>query len=89
MLYKKPGYIAAIAAVLFVFVCHCFIPLGEDLDGVAVFQTSGSNDDDFFARIYTVNRHITLAGFTESHLAQMCQPLAALFFGDENRVTSG
>ena len=34
---KKPGDIAAIADVLPVFVCHCSIPLGENLNEVTVF----------------------------------------------------
>ena len=85
---KKPRDIATIADLLPVFVCHCSVPLGEDLDEVAVLQTGGSNDDDFFAWIYTVNCHITLVGFTKCDLAQMRHPFAALFSGDENRVVS-
>ena len=67
----------------------CFIPLWDNLDEIAVLQTSGSNDDNFLGWIYTFNCHITFVGFTKCDLAQMRHPFPALFAGDENRVVSG
>src|ERR1700687_4431491 len=67
---EKSRNIAAITDLLFV--CHCFIPLWDNLDEIAVLQICSSNGDDFFAWIYTVDGHITLVGFTECYLAQMC-----------------
>src|SRR5215469_161320 len=66
----------------------CSIPLLQDLDEIAVLQTGGSNYDDFFAWIYTVNCHITLVGFTERDPTQLCHPLASLFSGGENSVVT-
>src|SRR6516162_11322555 len=66
----------------------CSIPLLENLNEIAVLQTGGSNDDDFFGWIYTINCHITLVGFTESDPTQQCHPLASLFSGDENRIVA-
>jgi hypothetical protein len=84
---EKPRDIAAITDLLLVFECHFSLPLWDNLDEIAVLQTSGSNDD-FFAWIYTCDCHITLVGFTERDLAQMRHPFAVLFLGDENRVAS-
>src|SRR5271165_7158511 len=66
----------------------CSVPLWENLDEIAVLQTSGSNGDDFFGWIYTFDCHVTLLSFTERYLAQMRHPFAALFTGNENRVAS-
>ena len=86
---EKPRDIAAITDALLVFECHCSVPLRENLDEIAVLQTSGSNGDDFFGWIYTFDCHITLVGFAERDLTQMRHPFAAaLFLGDENRVAS-
>ncbi len=86
---EKPRDIAAITDLLFVFECHCSIPLWDNLDEIAVLQTSGSNDDNFLGWIYTFNCHITLVCFTKCDLAQMRDPFAALFACDENRIVSG
>jgi len=86
---EEPRDIASAAGVLLVFECHLFIPLWDNLDEIAVFQTSGSNDDDFFAWIYTVDCHIALVGFAQLDVTQMRDPLAGLFSGHENRVLAG
>ena len=65
-----------------------FYTLGEDLDEIAVLQTSGSNEDDFFGWSYSVYCDTTLVGFAERDLAQLRHPFAALLFGDENRLAS-
>ena len=49
MLDEEPRNIAAITDFLLVFECHCSIPLWENLNQIAVLQTSGSDDHDFFA----------------------------------------
>src|SRR3984893_5107695 len=82
---EKSRNIAAITDLLFV--CHCFIPLWDNLDEIAVFQTSGSGGDDFFTLIYTDYCYIALVGFTECHLVQMRHRFPALFFDNEHGVT--
>src|SRR6201998_1363329 len=66
----------------------CSVPLWENLEEIAVLQTSGSNGDDFFGWIYTFDCHITFVDFAKRDLTQMRYPFAALFLGDENRVAS-
>src|SRR5271165_6516837 len=66
----------------------CSIPLWENLDEIAVLQSGGSNNDDLFPWLHTVDTHITPVSFTERDLAQMRHPLAALFSGDKNCIVS-
>ena len=89
MLDEESWNIPAISDVLLVFVCHFFpIPLWKNLYRIAVLQTGGSNDDDLFPWLYTIDCHIALVRFAERDLTQMRHPFAALFIGHENRVAS-
>src|SRR5215469_6068347 len=66
----------------------CFVPLRNNLNEIAVLQAGSPNNDDFFAWVCAIDCHITFVGFAERNLAQMSDPFAGLFAGDENRIVT-